>query len=308
MEASITFKGIGKKFQNKTILAGLNFGVEKGKNFVIVGESGAGKSTMLKILIGIVKIDAGIAYVNGKDITSRGPETRSIIGYMPQISDLDKELTIIDQLIIDAQLHDVDEKKATKSIMNWAEVLDFTQFLSKYPEQLSFGHQRIICFARALIHNPEVILLDEPTTGMDPHSRAKIWDTLDRLQTNKTILFTTQNFSEAERYAERIAILHEGNIKMNGTLDKLIETTQGLTRYRITFSTEPSSEFMKEFSQVPGIVRPKKKGDEVEFYSRDRKRFFRALEVAMKYELEDIDTTLCRLQDLFVGLTDGGLE
>ena len=93
-------------------------------------------------------------------------------------------------------------------------------------------------FARALIHDPEVLLLDEPTTSMDPHSRNCIWDVIDKFQKRKTIIFATQNFSVAERYADRIAILHEGNIKMDGTLDKLIETTHGLSHYKITFRKE----------------------------------------------------------------------
>ena len=99
MEASITLKKIAKKFRNKTIIADLSFGVEKGTTFVIVGENGAGKSTLMKILTGRIERDAGMAYIHGKDIRSRGFETRSITGYMPQIIDLDDELTILENLI-----------------------------------------------------------------------------------------------------------------------------------------------------------------------------------------------------------------
>ena len=163
-------------------------------------------------------------------------------------------------------------------------------------------------FARALVHDPEVLLLDEPTTGMDPHSRSTVWNILDRLQHKKTIIFVTQNFSEAERYSDRIAILHEGNIKMDGTLERLIETTHGLTHYRLAFSKEPPLEFMEKLEQYPRVLRPRLKGLELEFYSRERQQFFSVLRLALNYDLADLDTSICRLRDLFIGLTEGGLE
>ena len=163
-------------------------------------------------------------------------------------------------------------------------------------------------FARAIIHNPDVIVLDEPTKGLDPHSSKKIWEVLDKLHSNKTILFTTQNFEEAERYADRIAILHNGNIKMNGTLDRLIETTEGLTRYRLTFDDIPSDDFIKELESYPKIIKPELTGLDLEFYSREKKYFFYVLKRALEYNLSDMDNSICRLRDLFIGLTDGGLE
>ena len=102
MEASITFKSIAKTFNDNTLLADLSFGVEKGTTFVLIGGNGAGKSTILKLLVGIVEKDAGIAYINGKDTSSRSKEIRSITGYMPQGIDLDQELSVFENLIIDS--------------------------------------------------------------------------------------------------------------------------------------------------------------------------------------------------------------
>ena len=163
-------------------------------------------------------------------------------------------------------------------------------------------------FARALVHDPEVLLLDEPTTGMDPHSRSSVWNVLDKLQQKKTIIFATQNFSEAERYANRIAILHNGNIKMDGSLERLIETTHGLTRYRLVFAEAPPEEFMAQLEQYPRVRRPNLKGVELEFYSRERTQFFNVLKLALDYSLSDLDTSICSLRDLYLGLTEGGLE
>ena len=308
MEASITLKAIGKTFRNNTLLADLSFGVEKGSTLVILGENGSGKSVVLKLLVGLIEKDVGMAYIHGKDISTRGDKIRSITGYMPQTIDLDDELTVLENLEIFGQLHGLSAHDAHTNGLDWAERLNFANNLQRMPQDLSHGNKRLVQFARALVHDPQVIILDEPTKGLDPHSRTKVWDILDKLHQHKTILFASQNFAEAERYADRIAILHHGNIKMDGTLERLIETTHGLTRYRLSFSQPPADEFMEKLKAFPRILRPQVKGTELEFYSRERKQFFNALELALKYELVDIDTSICRLQDLFVGLTDGGLE
>jgi ABC-2 type transport system ATP-binding protein len=289
-------------------LADLSFGIEKETTFVIIGENGSGKSMILKLLVGLIQKDTGSVYIHGQDISTRSLETRSICGYMPQTVNLDENLTILDNISIQGQLHGLTHSEAKKNTSHWAELLNFSEFLNQYPNKLAYGLQRKILFARALVHDPEVLLLDEPTTGMDPHSRSAVWNILDRLHNKKTIIFVTQNFTEAERYSDRIAILHEGNIKMDGTLERLIETTHGLTRYRLAFSKEPPMEFMEKLEQYPRVLRPRLKGLELEFYSRERQQFFKVLRLALDHELADLDTSICRLRDLFIGLTEGGLE
>ena len=308
MEASITLKKIAKKFANNTILADLSLGVEKGSTLVLVGENGSGKSTLLKILCGMLEKDLGTAYINGMDISTRGSDTRSITGYMPQMIDLDPEMTVLENITLFGELHGLNSIRAKECAINWANKFEIKKHLHKFHSDLCYGHQRLILFIRAVIHDPEILLLDEPTTGMDPHNRTKIWNTLDRMHRKKTILFVTQNFTEAERWAERIAILYNGNIQMDGSLDRLIETTHGLTRYSLLFKDEPKQEFIDEISKYPKVVRAKIKGKELEFYSRERSQFFKILKIALNYQLSDLDTSICTLQDLFIGLTDGGLD
>jgi ABC-2 type transport system ATP-binding protein len=308
MEASITFKTVGKTVGKQTLLADLSFGIEKESTFVLIGENGSGKSMILKLLVGLIQKDTGSVYIHGQDISTRSLETRSICGYMPQTINLDEDLTIFDNILIHGQLHGLTNAEANKNTLHWAELLNFSEFLNQYPSKLAYGLQRKILFARTLVHDPEVLLLDEPTTGMDPHSRSAVWNILDRLHNKKTIIFVTQNFTEAERYSDRIAILHEGNIKMDGTLERLIETTHGLTHYRLAFSKEPPLEFMEKLEQYPRVLRPRLKGLELEFYSRERQQFFKVLRLALDHDLADLDTSICRLRDLFIGLTEGGLE
>ena len=249
MEASITFKSVGKAIGNKNFLADLSFGVEKGSTFVLIGENGSGKSLILKLLVGLIEKDTGSIYIHGQDINTRSLETRSLCGYMPQIVNLDDDLNVFDNIAIYGQLHGLSDSEANKNTLHWIELLGFAQFLNHPINNLPYGILRKILFVRALVHDPPVLLLDEPTTGMDPHSRSAVWNILDKLHHSKTIIFATQNFTEAERYSDRIAILHEGNIKMDGTLERLIETTHGLTHYRLAFSKEPPFEFMKKLEE-----------------------------------------------------------
>ena len=308
MEASITFKGVGKTISNEILLANLSFGVEKGSTFVLIGGNGSGKTLVLKLLVGLIEKDVGSVYVNGKDVSTRSIETRAICGYMRQIINLDDQMTVFENLSIYAQLYGLNSLKAKKVCMHWAEILDFSNLLYTFPKNLSYGNQRKILFARSLLHDPEILLLDEPTIGMDPQCRNKVWNVIDKIQRDKTIIFASQNFSEAERYADRIAILHEGDIKMDGNLDRLIETTHGLTRYSLIFSEIPPDSFMLALEKYPRIRRPKLTGLELEFYSRERKQFFNVLKLALEYNVADMDTSICSLRDLYLGLTDGGFE
>ena len=308
MEASITLKSIAKTFNNNTLLADLSFGVEKGTSFALIGGNGSGKSTILKLLVGIVEKDAGIAYINGKDIKNRSIETRSVTGYMSQTIDLDEDLSVIENLIISGRLHGLNSKLAKNNSIHYLEILDMIGLMNKNPRDLSYGDKRKAMFIRSILHNPDVILLDEPTKGLDPHSRNKIWDIIDKFNPRKTILFSTQNLEEAEKYADRIAILHDGNIKMDGTLERLIETTDGLSRYVLSFSEPPPEDFFKKIKENPRILKPSLNGLDFEFYSREKKQFFNAMNIALNFSLDDIDISTCKLRDLFIGLTDGGLE
>ena len=308
MEASVTLKAIAKIYRNRTILADLSFGIEKGTTFVILGECGSGKSTILKLLVGIIERDAGTAYIHGKDISTRWKETRTITGYLPQRNELDNELTVFENLTIYGQLHGLSARAAKRKAVEWSIRLGFKRMLRQSPETLSYGVRRKVSFARAIIHDPKVLLLDEPTKGLDPASKRTIWKVIDSMKGKKTILFITQDFPEAERYADRIAILNHGNIKMNGTLDRLIDTTHGLTRYHLMFQNAPGKGLLEELKEIPKVIRPSLNGNDLEFYSRERTQFFKVLEIALRYGLKDIDTSHCQLQDLFTGLIEGGLE
>jgi ABC-2 type transport system ATP-binding protein len=308
LEASITLKSLAKKFNNDIILADLSLGIESNSNHAIIGQNGAGKSTILKILIGLIEKDAGIAYINGKDISTRETETKMVTGYMPQHIDLDTEMTIFENLMVFGKLYGISSEAAKRHILKFSEVFDFKGDLLEFPTKLSTGTLRLIQFTRAMIHDPEILLLDEPTNGMDPQNKMKVWDILDTIGKNKTILFTTQDFEEVEKYADRISILHHGQIRMDGSLDKLIGVTKGLSKYQIRFADSPPENIIESMKKMPKVLKPEIIGKSLEFYSDQRKDFFEVLRLAIVVGISDIDMSFCKLLDLYLGLIGNGME
>ena len=308
MEASITFKKVAKIIKGEAILSDLSGGIEKGSIFALIGRNGSGKSMFLKILSGLVENDSGSIYLKGIDLMTRGSETRILTGYMPQIVDLDLRLTILENISLYGQLHGLSRDKAENRAVNLLHDFNMSKYKDSFHNILSNGQIRVIQYIRSIIHNPEILLLDEPTKEMDLHYKKMIWKNIDKMQKNTTIIFATQDLKDAEAYAERIAILNNGAIQMDGTLDKLIETTHGLSRYRLLFKENIKDEFFDQIKDNPRIQKVKINGRELEFYTKDRQEFFKVLEIAIKDQLSDLDSTRCDLQDLFFGLTDGGLE
>ena len=308
MEASITLKSLAKKFNNEIILADLSIGVENNSNHVIIGENGSGKSTILRVLVGLIEKDAGAAYIKGKDISARGSETRMVTGYMPQIIDLDSEMTIYENLLIYSDLYGVPSEKAKLRIQNFSQVFNFKDKLFEKPLNQPVGLLRAVQFSRSLLHDPPILLLDEPTLGMDPQYKTKLWNILDQVGKDKTILFTTQDFNEAEKFADRISILHRGDIKMDGSFDKLVGATKGVSKYEIRFKEIPGDSILDSIKQMPQILKPLLNGNSLEFYSNDKKDFFRVLKSVIDTEISDIDISFCKLLDLYLGIVENGLE
>ena len=158
------------------MLADLSFGVEKGTRFAIVGPNASGKSTIIKLLSGILQKDKGSIYIKGFDMNLKSNKIKNIVGYMPQVSEFDHEINVIDNLSIYGQLFGLRKENVMHEIKKLSKSLNFSDYLFSYPNELSIGVKRILMFARSIIHNPEIILLDEPTANVDPTNRDIIWN------------------------------------------------------------------------------------------------------------------------------------
>jgi len=220
LNKAIQVKGLQKAYKQLHVLKGVDFEVEKGSIFALLGSNGAGKTTIVKILTTLLKQDSGTATVNGFDVTAKPDYVRRSISLTGQFAAVDEILTGRENLIMIAKL---------RHITNPCQVADdllkrfgLTDAADRRVSTYSGGMRRRLDLAMSLVGKPQLIFLDEPTTGLDPEARIEVWKIIKELADNGTTVFlTTQYLEEAEQIADRIAILHEGRIIANGTLAEL---------------------------------------------------------------------------------------
>lgn len=217
---SIQVKGLQKSYKKLQVLKGVDFEVEKGSIFALLGSNGNGKTTIVKILTTLLKHDGGIAVVNGFDVASKPDNVRQSISLTGQFAAVDEILTGQENLIMIAKLRHLKNPRqvADELLKRFGLTVAAGRKVSTY----SGGMHRKLDLAMSLVGKPQIIFLDEPTTGLDPEARIEVWKIVKELADGGTTVFlTTQYLEEAEQLADRIAILHEGKIIANGTLAEL---------------------------------------------------------------------------------------
>ena len=211
---------LAKSYKEVEVLRGVDFEVPRGSIFALLGSNGSGKTTVVKILSTLLRADAGSASVNGFDLYTRAAEVRGSISLTGQFAAVDEILSGRENLILVARLrHLEDPGRIADDLL---ERFALTEAAARRVATYSGGMRRRLDIAMSLIGNPPVIFLDEPTTGLDPQARIEVWQAIRELAAQgTTVLLTTQYLDEAEQLADRIAILHEGRIVVNGTLAEL---------------------------------------------------------------------------------------
>jgi ABC-2 type transport system ATP-binding protein len=217
---AIQVKGLQKSYKELHVLKGVDFEVEKGNIFALLGSNGAGKTTIIKIISTLLKQDGGTAIVNGFDVATRPDNVRQSISLTGQFAAVDEILTGRENLILIARLrHLKNPRQVADELLNR---FGLTDAADRRVSTYSGGMVRRLDIAMSLIGKPQLIFLDEPTNGLDPEARLEVWKTVKELAaTGTTVFLTTQYLEEAEQLASRIAILHEGRIIANGTLADL---------------------------------------------------------------------------------------
>ncbi|MGX5682839.1 ABC transporter ATP-binding protein [Schumannella luteola] len=220
MTAALHVTGLRKSYGTLEVLTGVDFEVESGSIFALLGSNGAGKTTVVRILATLLRPDAGTAVVDGHDVTTHPADVRESISLTGQFAAVDERLTGRENLELIARLrHQKDPGAIADALL---ERFSLTEAGSRTAATYSGGMQRRLDIAMSLIGDPKVVFLDEPTTGLDPQARVEVWDAVRELAANgTTVLLTTQYLEEAEQLADRIAILHRGRIIANGTLAEL---------------------------------------------------------------------------------------
>ena len=297
MEASITLKKVGKLVSDKTILASLTFGVERGSLVAIIGDNEAGKSMLLKVIAGVEYQEYGQVFINGLDSQKRRLETLSSIGFVPHEIDLDPWLTLEENIRFIGMMYQVDIEIVNTRMVQLARELDINPYLKSMVQNISPGIIKKGMILRALIHDPNILILDEPTAFMDAESYRHTWDLLLRLKGKKTILYVSQSLKEVEETHDRILVLEDGRIALDGSLDKLLGSIFEFHQFQIEFE-ELSDDLFKQLSKLPKVKNPSRIGHSIHFYGRERNVFFEVLNAATAAIMKDVSIKKLGLQDL----------
>lgn len=216
----IEFKNISKKFEDFTAVDNISLKIEAGEFVGLLGPNGAGKTTLIKMLTGLLNPNSGEIYIKGSKMSRNNKHVKAILGIVPQYSNLDKELTAYENLVFAAKLFKL--KNYKERINELLEFVDLSDYKESKAMDLSGGMARRLMIAKALINDPDIIILDEPTVGIDLNGRRKIWDILKYMKTKgKTVLLTTHYIEEADYLCNNIFLIDKGKIIENNTPENL---------------------------------------------------------------------------------------
>lgn len=223
MQDMIIVENLVKRFRDVIAVNNISFKIERGEIFALLGPNGAGKTTTIHIISTILRPTSGRVLVAGHDVLREPGEVRKKIGIVFQELSLDNQLTAYDNMYIHGRLYGLSGEELREKIMRLLEFVNLKEYAWKKVVYFSGGMKRRLEIARSLLHEPEILILDEPTIGLDPQSRAKIWDYIRELRKlhNMTILLTTHYMDEAEELAHRVAIMDHGKIIALDTPDGL---------------------------------------------------------------------------------------
>ena len=211
-DTAIVIANVSCSRKGKKILEDVTLDVESGTVMGLLGPNGAGKTTLIRLVAGLARPDAGTIHVCGEDAAKRSVRFRRLIGLVPQENTLESELTVGESLLAYARLYGI--KNAKEMVRRTAERYHLLDFLDKRPEEISGGMKRRAVIARAAMTDPAVLLLDEPSAGLDPDLRHEVWALIRKLRdAGKTLLLTTHYMEEAERLCGRIAFLRAGRLR-----------------------------------------------------------------------------------------------
>ncbi len=304
-EILIEAKGLRKQYGDFTAVNGINFSVKKGESFGFLGPNGAGKSTTMRMIAATLTRTSGDLSILGKDPAERGPEIKAHLGVVPQQDNLDQALTVYDNLYIYGRYFGLSRSFIKNKI---EELLDFAQLQDKRnvkTESLSGGMKRRLTIARALISEPEILMLDEPTTGLDPQARHILWDRLFRLkEQGVTLLITTHYMDEAEQLCDRLIVMDKGSIMAENSPAGLIQEYSSKEVLEVRFGSDRNETIAAELKSL--CDRMEVLPDRILMYSDDAEH---VLETLHHKNLKPMTSLVRRssLEDVFLRLTGRSL-
>ncbi len=301
MQNMIEAKGLTKKYADFVAVDGIDFVVKRGEAFGLLGPNGAGKSTTMKMIASVSKRTGGDLKILGKDPNQHGPEIRAHLGVVPQQDNLDRELKVHENLFSYGRFFGLSRKFLKTKVEELLEFAQLTEKRNSKAEELSGGMKRRLTIARGLVNEPEILMLDEPTTGLDPQARHILWDRLFRLkEQGVTLVITTHYMDEAEQLCDRLIVMDKGKIMAEGSPADLIKQYSSKEVLEVRFGSSRNAEVA---DQLKGI------GDRIEILP-DRILIYSEngeadLHTILTRGLEPVTSLVRRssLEDVFLRLT-----
>lgn len=301
MQNMIEAKGLTKKYADFVAVDGIDFVVRRGEAFGLLGPNGAGKSTTMKMIASVSKRTGGDLTILGKDPNQHGPEIRAHLGVVPQQDNLDRELKVHENLFSYGRFFGLSRKFLKTKVEELLEFAQLTEKRNSKAEELSGGMKRRLTIARGLVNEPEILMLDEPTTGLDPQARHILWDRLFRLkEQGVTLVITTHYMDEAEQLCDRLIVMDKGKIMAEGSPADLIKQYSSKEVLEVRFGSSRNAEVA---DQLKGI------GDRIEILP-DRILIYSEngeadLHTILTRGLEPVTSLVRRssLEDVFLRLT-----
>jgi lipooligosaccharide transport system ATP-binding protein len=250
-EILVNAENLTKKFDDLVAVDGINFEIFKGESFGFLGPNGAGKTTIMRMIQSVSPITQGTLTLAGMDVTKQGREIKYMVGVAPQEDNLDPDFTVIQNLIVYARYFDIPKQKAKNRAEELVNFLQLTQKKDVIITSLSGGMRRRLILARALMNDPQILILDEPTTGLDPQARHLIWTKIKNLQKRgTTVILTSHYMEEAAQLCDRITIMDQGKIIEKGKPAELVRKHVGEEILEALHSEESMQYLKKTFKNA----------------------------------------------------------
>jgi ABC-2 type transport system ATP-binding protein len=253
LSSAISVRSLSKCYGALTALDDFSLEVAQGSIFGLLGPNGAGKTTLIRILTTLMRQTSGEVSVEGFDPRTHGRQIRSLIGVVSQENSLDRYITARENLELHARLHGMEPRVYRRRIDELLDLMGLSARQKDMPDTFSGGMQRRLVVARALVHEPKVLFLDEPTTGLDPQSRRAVWDYIISIAGRMTVFLTTHYLDEAEQLCDRIAIMDHGRLIDQGSSQELKDKLSGDTIYQIDF-TDNAVQYADILRKMPCVI------------------------------------------------------
>jgi ABC-2 type transport system ATP-binding protein len=251
----IRVQNLSKTFGPKIAVSGVSFSVERGEVLGFLGPNGAGKSTTMRMITGFIPPSAGSVTVGGFDIVSQPIQAKRLMGYLPENAPAYTDMTVYGFLGFTAELRGLKGEAKKKAIQRVLEMCFLESVIHQSVDTLSKGYRHRLCFAQAIIHDPEVLIMDEPTDGLDPNQKHEVRGLIKRMGEKKAIVFSTHILEEVEAACTRAIIIDRGQIVANGTPEQLKQRSENAGVISLRITGVPADEARQKLSQLAGVKR-----------------------------------------------------